>query len=391
VTQTDHSKAKLDSAHSHGGVVPDASRAERATSFALADLPVPTGREEDWRFSPLSRLQGFFEDVPATGHVHWVVDQLPAGVTLTELDPEEAQRLSVRAPGDRASALAAKHTGEAMVLDIAPSVEVDRPIEVGIRGTGKEVRGHFLVEVGTGASATLIYDYQGSAHWSEFLSVDVADGASLNLVVIQACDHDAIQLAEWVIRLGRGSRLHASTATLGGAITRVSTSVALAGEDSQANLYGVYFANSGQHIEHRTFIDHEAPRCRSRVTYKGALAGETARTVWIGDVLIRAEAEGTDTYELNRNLLLTDGTRADSVPNLEIETGEIEGAGHASATGRFDDEQMFYLRSRGISEQEARRLVVRGFFADVIHEIGVPRLEKSLMRTIESRLEDVHG
>ena len=112
--------------------------------------------------------------------------------------------------------------------------------------------------------------------------------------------------------------------------------------------------------------------CRSRVTYKGALQGEGAHTVWVGDVLIRADAEGTDTYELNRNLVLTDGARADSVPNLEIETGEIAGAGHASATGRFDDEQLFYLQARGIPEDEARRLVVRGFFAELVQQIGVP-------------------
>ncbi|MBN2177184.1 MAG: Fe-S cluster assembly protein SufD [Demequinaceae bacterium] len=388
MTKIDHSKATLDSAHSHG-VVPDVSRAARKTSFDVEDLPVPTGREEDWRFTPVSSLRSFFEDTPADGHVRWVVDQLPAGVSLTEVDPEEAQGLSVRAPGDRVSALAAKHTGAAMVLDIAPSVEVAQPVEIGIKGTGDNVRGQFLIEVGARASATVILDYQGSAKCGEFVSVDVADGASLTLVVVQECDQKSVHLAEWVIRLGRGSKLHSSTATLGGALVRMNTSVAFAGEDSRADLFGVYFANSGQHIEHRTFIDHESPRCRSRVTYKGALAGETARTVWVGDVLIRAEAEGTDTYEVNRNLLLTDGTRADSVPNLEIETGEIEGAGHASATGRFDDEQMFYLQSRGISEHEARRLVVRGFFADVIQEMGVPRIERDLLRTIEARLEDV--
>jgi len=122
------------------------------------------------------------------------------------------------------------------------------------------------------------------------------------------------------------------------------------------------------------------------VTYKGALQGESAHTVWVGDVLIRAEAEGTDTYELNRNLVLTDGARADSVPNLEIETGEIVGAGHASATGRFDDEQLFYIQARGIPEDEARRLVVRGFFADVIHQIPVPELRDRLVADIETEL-----
>ena len=128
------------------------------------------------------------------------------------------------------------------------------------------------------------------------------------------------------------------------------------------------------------------PHCKSRVTYKGALQGETARTVWVGDVLIRAEAEGTDTYELNRNLVLTDGARADSVPNLEIETGEIKGAGHASATGRFDDLQLFYLQARGIPEDEAKRLVVRGFFVDVIREIPLADLRDEVTAAIEEEL-----
>ena len=125
---------------------------------------------------------------------------------------------------------------------------------------------------------------------------------------------------------------------------------------------------------------------KRQVEYKGALQGDTAHTVWVGDVLIRASAEGTDTYELNRNLVLTDGARADSVPNLEIETGEIEGAGHASATGRFDDEQLFYLMARGIPQDEARRLVVHGFFASVVGRIGVPEVEERLMQAIEREL-----
>src|SRR5690606_1186954 len=159
----------------------------------------------------------------------------------------------------------------------------------------------------------------------------------------------------------------------------------------EAEMLGLYFADPGQFQEHRSFIDHAVPTCRSPIAYKAALHGDGAHTVWVGDVLTRAAAEGTDTYELNRNLVLSDGARADSVPNLEIETGEIEGAGHASATGRFDDEQLFYLRSRGISEQEARKLVVRGFFADLIREIGVPAVEDSLMREIDLELEHVEA
>src|SRR5207247_7331716 len=132
------------------------------------------------------------------------------------------------------------------------------------------------------------------------------------------------------------------------------------------------FADAGQHLEHRLLVDHSVPDCRSYVGYRGALQGERAHTIWVGDVLIRAEALGTDTYEVNRNLVLTDGARADSVPNLEIETGDVIGAGHASATGRFDDEQLFYLMSRGLAEDEARRLVVRGFFAELLAKVPSP-------------------
>ena len=150
------------------------------------------------------------------------------------------------------------------------------------------------------------------------------------------------------LAVGRDATLKHTAVTLGGDLVRVVRTVAYDGPGGDAELTGLYFADAGQHLEHRLLVDHAVPHCKSRVLYKGALQGDgTAHTVWIGDVLIRKAAEGTDTYEINRNLMLTDGARADSVPNLEIETGEIVGAGHASATGRFDDEQLFYLLSPG--------------------------------------------
>ena len=120
--------------------------------------------------------------------------------------------------------------------------------------------------------------------------------------------------------------------------------------------------------------------------YKGALLESGARSVWIGDVVVRKEAVGTDTHQVNRNLLLSDGARADSVPNLELETGEIIKAGHASATGRFDDEQVFYLQSRGIPLEAARQLVVRGFFAEVLGRVGNVEWRDQLLTKISSRL-----
>jgi Fe-S cluster assembly protein SufD len=387
---TDHSRATLAGAHAHGaGSVPDTSRADRLTSFDPDDFGVPNGREENWRFSPVRELKALFSLDGGEGHLAWETSPLPAGVTLTEVAADDAVTRSVRAPGDRASAVATSRSGGAMALSIAPGTELDEPVTVTLTGAGEDVRGHILVEIGAGATATVVLDRRGTATYSEFVSVDVADDAKLNLVLLQQWEADAVHAGEVVARLGRDAHLRGTVVTLGGRIVRLNTSAAFAGEGSRVDLFGLYFADSGQHQEHQLFVDHAVPRCTSRVTYKGALAGASARTVWIGDVLIRAAAEGTDTYELNRNLVLTEGARADSVPNLEIETGEIEGAGHASATGRFDEEQMFYLRSRGISEDQARRLVVRGFFADLIREIGVPAVEESLMKAIESELEHV--
>jgi len=385
---TDHSRAILEGAHTHGAL-PDSSRADRPTSFDPDAFAVPTGREENWRFSPVRKLKSLFATEGGGAHLEWATSDLPAGVSLTQVDAADARERSVAAPGDRASAVATALSGGAMALTVAPGTIVDEPITVTLTGTGGEVRGHILFEVGAGANATIVVERRGTATYSEFVSVDVADNASLKIVLLQQWDDDAVHVGEVAARLGRDANLHGTVVTLGGAVVRLNTTAAFAGEGGRVDLYGLYFADAGQHQEHQLFVDHAVPRCISRVTYKGALAGATARTVWIGDVLIRAAAEGTDTYELNRNLVLTDGARADSVPNLEIETGLIEGAGHASATGRFDDEQMFYLRSRGISESQARKLVVRGFFADLIREIGVPAVETSLLQQIDLELEHV--
>ncbi len=387
---TDHSRATLAGAHSDGPV-PDSSRADRPTSFDPEDFAVPTGREENWRFTPVRKLRAMFATEGGNGSLVWATSPLPAGVTLTEVSGPDAVSRSVRAPGDRASAVAASSSDGAKVLSIAPGVVLSEPVTVTLTGNGGDARGHVLFEIGEGSDVTVVVERLGTASYSEFVSVDVADGATLNLVLTQQWDDDAVHVGEVVARLGRDANLRGTVVTLGGQVVRLNTSVAFAGEGGRADLFGLYFADTGQHQEHQLFVDHAVPHCTSRVTYKGALAGASAHTVWIGDVLIRAAAEGTDTYELNRNLVLTDGARADSVPNLEIETGEIAGAGHASATGRFDEEQMFYLRSRGISEDQARKLVVRGFFADLIREIGVPAVEASLMGQIDLELDRVDG
>ncbi len=377
-----------DGAHTHSAatMVPDQSRAERTTSFDVSDFPVPHGREEDWRFTPVDRLGVFFRDEATAGSLAQE-HLLPEGVTVSTISAPEWRALGVPAPQDRAAAAAAAHADGVTVVDVPAEAELTEPVRIRLTGTGPGlVHENLLVRVGRFARATVVVEHHGVADCSEVLTVLAGDGSDVTVVSVQEWDDASHHLAQHDVVVGRDARARHIAITLGGGVVRLNTNASYSGPGGSFEGLGVYFADAGQHLEHRLFVDHEAPHCRSNVEYKGALQGESARTVWVGDVLIRAAAEGTDTYELNRNLLLSDGARADSVPNLEIETGEIVGAGHASATGRFDDEQLFYLMARGIPEDEARRLVVRGFFASVVGRIRVPEVQEHLMEAIEREL-----
>jgi Fe-S cluster assembly protein SufD len=379
-------------AHGTPGSPPLASAAERLQSFDVTAFPAPTGREEEWRFTPRLRMKRLLEDTPSHAHLKWTTD-LPAGVEVVELAAGDPLLTAVPAPVDRTSALACRHSGGAIALKVPANTELDRPAIVELRGNGTDeiVWGHVVVEIGSNARATVVIDHAGSAVYGAMLSILVGDGAQLTLVNLQDWDDDTVHVEHQAAQVGRDARFTSAVVTLGGDLVRLTPTVHFTGPGASAELLGLYFADAGQHLEHRLFIDHDQPNCRSRATFKGALQGAGARTVWIGDVLIRANATGTDTYEENRNLLLTDGTRADSVPNLEIETGEVLGAGHASTTGRFDDEQLFYLMARGITEPEARRLVVRGFFAEIVERIGVPEVRDRLLAAVESELEQARA
>jgi len=378
------SRAHTDSAAAY---VPDQSRAERKTSYDVADFAVPGGREEDWRFTPVDRLAGLFQVEP-TDDSKLILDICaPAGVQVSEATVGDSVFGSVLRPADRASAAAWAGAQKATLVTIGSEVELAEPVSITMTAQDRaRVNGHLIVDVGRFARATVVLTHKGSAECAANVELRVGDGADLTFVTIQEWDDDAIHLAQNDALIGRDAKLKHITITLGGKIVRVCTNVRYDGPGGSLEAIGVYFADAGQHQEHRLFVDHEAPHCVSNVEYKGALQGDSAHTVWIGDVLIRAAAEGTKTYELNRNLILTEGARADSVPNLEIETGEIIGAGHASATGRFDDEQLFYLQSRGVTADEARRLVVRGFFAAIVNRIGVVAVQDHLMGAIDAEL-----
>lgn len=356
-------------------------------SYDLADHPVPTGREEVWRFTPLKRLRGLLDGEASSSALTWTTE-IPAGVTLSEIDAATAREIGELAPNDRPSALAVANAASAVLLDVPADLEVEEPVVLRLHGESVDdvVWGHHVLRFGAHSKATVVLVHTGSARYSATTSVVVGDGAQVNVLTLQDWDDDAVHLGRDAIRVGRDASVRHTSISFGGDVVRLHANVEYDAPGGEAELFGLYFADEGQHLEHRLFADHTAPKTKSNVLYKGALQGQGAHTVWIGNVLIRPVAEGIETYEENRNLVLTDGCQADSVPNLEIETGEIEGAGHASATARFDDEQLFYLRSRGVSDEEARRLVLHGFFNDLIRKVGVPFLEEQITATVEDEL-----
>lgn len=372
-------------------VISTTSRADRLSSFKLADFIMPTGREEEWRFSPVRDLQGLFQ-ASFTGPRVEISLTADAPVTLDEVDPDDPRLGQAGIPSDRIAGAAWEHRGKSWVLTIPAKHVAEREITIDIAGQGMGPSvNHIVIDAQTQSEATVILNHTGATELAQTVEILLGDAANLKVVSIQDFDEEAVYVSAQRAKIGRDATLHHIVTTFGGKVVRISPEAILDGKGGSVELDGVYFADSGQHQEHRIFVDHTAENCHSRVAYKGALQGEDARTVWIGDVLIRKEAEGTDTYELNRNLLLTPGARADSVPNLEIETGEIEGAGHASATGQFDDEQLFYLQARGIPEAAARRLVVRGFFADLIQKIKVEDVEARILHEIEMELNAALG
>jgi Fe-S cluster assembly protein SufD len=370
------------------------TKGELFTSFDVDAFEVPGGRDELWRFTPLKRLRGLHDGTaPATGSALIEVSDRP-GVTVEAVRRGDERLGQAGVPADRVAAQAFSSFDQATIVTVARGATPEQPIEITLTGPGEGATayGHLQIRVEELAESVVVIDQRGSGTYADNIEFIVGDAARLTVVSISDWADDAVYVSSHHAKLGKDAVLRHVAVTLGGDVVRLTVRTRFEAQGGDVEMLGLYFADDGQHFESRLLVDHAQPNCRSNVLYKGALQGDPdskkpdAHTVWIGDVLIRAEATGTDTYEANRNLVLTDGARADSVPNLEIETGEIRGAGHASATGRFDDEQLFYLRARGIPEDQARRLVVRGFFGEIIAKIAVPDIRERLTDAIEHEL-----
>lgn len=367
-----------------GTDVPVQTRSERFQSVVAADFPAVTGREPEWKLSPVAALRPLIDGV-LDGGTYGVDATTASGFSYAFHPASEVKRGVAGLPEDRAAANAWESTEQVLVVDLEESL--DQTVVLGRSEMGSSPRAaHTVIRVAANTHATLVIRSTGDAMLAENIEFDLANDSNLHVVFVQDWNPGATQYAHHLAHVGKGAVLTHISVSLGGDVVVVNPSVQLVGEGGEGHLLGAYFADATQHLEHRVYVHHQGPKTVSRVSYKGALHGAGARTVWIGDVLIGPDAVGTDSYEQNRNLVLSEGTRADSIPNLEIKTGDIEGAGHASATGRFNDEQLFYLQSRGIKELDARRLVVMGFLVDVISRINDSALVEDLTERIRTKL-----
>ncbi|MGV0907765.1 Fe-S cluster assembly protein SufD [Mycobacterium novum] len=370
------------------------NKGEQFTSFDVDAFEVPHGRDEIWRFTPLRRLRGLHDGSAVADASAAIAVTADAAVRVETVARGDDRLGAAGVPADRVAAQAFSAFQEATVLTVPKEAVVEEPVTITITGPGEgsTAYGHLQLRAEELSQATVVIDVRGSGTYADNVEFVVGDAATLTVVWLAEAAADLAYVTMHHAALGKDAVLRHSAVLLGGELVRLTGRVRFDGPGGDAELLGLYFADDGQHLESRLLVDHSQPNCRSNVLYKGALQGDPgsglpdAHTVWVGDVLIRAAGVGTDTFEVNRNLVLADGARADSIPNLEIETGEIVQAGHASATGRFDDLQLFYLQARGIPEDQARRLIVRGFFGEIISKIPVPFVQERLTEAVEREL-----
>lgn len=368
------------------------SSVDRAVrSFDPDDYAIPTRRQEDWRFTPVERFEEFYHVFKPSGTTTISVTSIDGStppqdqVSVSTTDIMQEPSGTVLKPNDRVSAVewASAEVSHVVVLQ----GEIEQPILIRITGGGLQLDAlHLVIVAKERTYADVVVEHTGDAYLTEGVEIVTGADSHISTTFVQEWGTTSKEVGNQRIHIGPGASLRHSVVTLGGDAVRIRMDQEFGGEGGELNMLGIYFVDPGQHMEHRTMVVHNHPNCKSRVVYKGALDGAKAHATWVGNALIQPSAAGTDSYELNRNLVLTPGAVADSEPNLEIENGDIIGAGHASSVGRFEEEELFYLQSRGIPEAEARKLVVRGFFGELVEEIGVPSVAGHLMEVIDRRL-----
>lgn len=420
---------------------PDASRAlggpdwlvsrRAAAAERLADLTWPTSHEEIWRYSAIDRFDPErFSPIPAEDIGEPGVEPAPGGGLLAAEAGERSALVVVRngrvvhheldpgleAKGVHVCDLATCAAGEAVpwlgtcsdaspdaftllhdaflaggaFVHVPAGVVVETPIVVlhWSQGDGRASFPHTLVVAEEAAQVAVVdrYSSAGGAHLVDaVVELVVGDGANVRYLSVQEHGPKTWQVALQRAHLGNDAVLRSSAVALGGEYARLRSESRLDGRGAESDLLAVYFGDGSQMHDFRTLQDHAAPHTRSNLLFKGAVE-DRAHSVYSGMVRLRPEAQRSEAYQTNRNLVLTEGAGAESIPNLEIEANDVR-CSHASTVGPVDDDQRYYLATRGIPPEEADRLIVMGFFEDVIGKLPVRSLVEPLREAVTRKIE----
>jgi Fe-S cluster assembly protein SufD len=360
----------------------------------------PTTRQEQWRFTSLAPIArtGFVRaaaDGEAARDLPVLSTDVPGGVRL----------LPLREALEAAPALVERHLGaiaegplvdlntalfeDALLVLVPPGTVTAAPVRLRhvARPHGGPAARHprTLIVVGRGAQATVVESYRGedgAVYWTNAVTeVVLEEGAILDHYKVQQEGGAAFHTHTLAVVQGRDSRSRSCNISLGGALARTDIRQRFTGPGGECALEGLFMARGAQHTDTHTLIDHAVPHCSSRELYKGILDGRS-RGVFHGTILVRKDAQKTDAHQVNKNLLLSREALVNSTPALEINADDVK-CRHGSTTGQLDPLALFYMRSRGLEEAEARRLLIRGFASDLVGRVGVPDLRQQLEELVQ--------
>jgi Fe-S cluster assembly protein SufD len=374
----------------------------RETSWAsLQAQGFPTKKHEDWKYTSTRALEETAWELPTAQDPSLVPSaDAPDGVDCVFIGEStlEASKdlLGTIAHGGGAPFVALNnaffHGGVAIRVPAGETLE--QPIHVGWRcgsdDAARELHPRTLVIVGAGARATLVEKWHSAGSKPYFVNtvteIVLEEGAHLDHVIVQSHDEERGHHVQTVaVRAGAGAQYHGWGAWLGARLSRCDLNVGFNGEGGWCRLDGAFVAGAGQHIDVHSAIDHIVPSCTSRQLYKGVLGGD-GHGVFNGKVVMREGAQGSDTEQANHNLLLSEDAEIDTKPQLEIFADDVK-ASHGTTVGQLDDEQLFYLRSRGIPQEEASRMITRAFAAEAFAEVPDDAVREDLLKWVQADLD----
>jgi Fe-S cluster assembly protein SufD len=367
---------------------------KRSAALAVYEsLPVPTNREEAWRFT---NLRGFDPEVysarPAAvelaGEAEGATFQLLSQAVAEHPELVERHLGSVVADGEKFAAANAARWQDGVLLHVPAGVALAEPLSSVVELAGEDTAAYHrvLIVLERGASATFLEEFRSQApgYLNVVVELIVGDGARLEYVTVQEHDPGTRQFGTHRATVGRDAELDWVAAAVGGDRAKSRMESYLAGQGAVVKVTGAYYLTGREHADFDTTQEHAAPNTSSDLAFKGVL-DDRARAVWRGVIRVDKGAQKTDAYQENRNLLLSTDAQATPIPGLEIEANDVR-CTHGATVGQVDQGQLFYLMARGLTRSAAQRLIVRGFFEDVLERIGSEPVRERVAAAIESRL-----